>query len=178
MQRVIQQNSTGCGLACVAMLVGNIEYETVRDRARDVLPRLFNDGFGRPRGQGYSLWTCTWHLRELLRLYDLRWKYTVTCNERMRDQRMRFEDFAEYMTTRTRANGRNAIVATHRKNHAGELGGQPVDNENDGCHWVVWDGEQCCIHDPREPPYPNIRPWFYMYVVDRRVSRSRRRRRA
>lgn len=160
MERVIQQNGNGCGLACVAMLAGNIEYEIVRDKAR----ALFNDGFGRPLGRGYNLRTCTWHLRELLGLYDLRLNRYVTCNERMRDQRMRFEDFAEYMTTRTRANGRNAIVATHRRNHAGILGGQPVDNDNDCFHWVVWDGEQCCIHDPRNTPYSNIRPWFYMYV--------------
>ena len=162
MQRVIQQDGTGCGLACVAMLVGE-EYETVREQAINELRGRFNDDFGRRRGRGYSLWTCTWHLRELLRLYDLRLNRSVTCNERMRDQPMRFEDFAEYMT-KTRANGRNAIVATHRKNHAGILGGQPVDNDYDRCHWVVWDGEQCCIHDPRERPYPNIRPWFYMYV--------------
>ena len=102
MQRVIQQDGTGCGLACVAMLVGE-EYETVRDQAINVLPPLFNDDFGRRRGPGYR--TCTWHLRELLRLYDLRLNRSVTCNEWMRDQRMRFEDFAEYMTTRTRANG-------------------------------------------------------------------------
>ena len=163
MERMIQQDGTGCGLACVAMLVGE-EYETVRDQAMDVLPPLFNDGFGRRRGTGYSLWTCTWHLRELLRLYDLRLNRYVPCSEQMRDQRMRFEDFAEYITTQTQANGRNAIVATHRRNHVGKLGGQPVENDNDCCHWVVWDGEQCCIHDPRDPPYPNIRPWFYMYV--------------
>ena len=163
MERVIQQDRTGCGLACVAMLVGE-EYETVRDQAIHVLPEKFNDGFGRRRGRGYSLWTCTWHLRVLLGLYDLRLNRSVTCNEGMRDQRMRFEDFAEYVTTRTRANGRNAIVATHRRNHARILGGQPVDNDNDRFHWVVWDGEQCCIHDPQNPPNPNIRPWFYMYV--------------
>ena len=54
--------------------VGRVEeYETGggrgrgRDRAIDELPRLFNDGFGRRRGPGYSLWTCTWHLRALLK---------------------------------------------------------------------------------------------------------------
>ena len=163
MERVIQQDGTGCGLACVAMLVG-VEYEAAKNMAMDVLPPLFDDDFGRRRGPGYSLWTCIWHLRALLKVYDLRLNRSVTCNEWMRDQRMCFEDFAEYMTMRTRANGRNAIVATHRRNHAGILGGRPVDNDNDCCHWVVWDGEQCCIHDPRNPPYPNIRPWFYMYV--------------
>jgi len=163
MERIIQQDGTGCGLACVAMLVGE-EYETVRDQAIKVLPPLFNDGFGKRRGRGYSLRTCTWHLHELLRPYGLGWKRYVTCNDRMRDQPMRFEDFAEYMTTRTRANGRSAIVATRRRNQAGKLGGQPVDNDNDCCHWVVWDGEQCCIHDPWDPPYSKIHPWFYMYV--------------
>ena len=88
MERMIQQDGTGCGLACVAMLVGE-EYETVRDQAMDVLPPLFNDGFGRRRGTGYSLWTCTWHLRELLRLYDLRLNRYVPCNEQMRDQLQR-----------------------------------------------------------------------------------------
>ena len=163
MERVIQQDGTGCGLACVAMLAGE-KYETVRDKAIDVLPPLFNDDFGRRRGRGYSLWTCTWHLRELLKVYDLRLNRSVTCSERMCDKPMRFDDFSEYMTTRTRANGRSAILATHRRNHARILGGQPVDNDNDCGHWVVWDGEQCCIHDPRDRPYPNIRPWFYMYV--------------
>ena len=57
MERVIQQDGTGCGLACVAMLAGE-KYETVRDKAIDVLPPLFNDDFGRRRGRGYSLWTC------------------------------------------------------------------------------------------------------------------------
>lgn len=159
MERIIQQDGTGCGLACVAMLVGEV-YETVRDQAM----ARFNDGFGRRRGRGYSLWTCDWHLRELLELYGLRLNRRVTCNERMRDQPMRCEDFAEYITKRTRANGRNAIVATHRYNHAGILGGQPVDNDNDCCHWVVWDGEQCCIHDPQKRPNSNIIPWYYMYV--------------
>ena len=163
MERIIQQDGTGCGIACVAMLVGE-EYETVRDQAIKVLPPLFNDGFGKRRGGKYSLRTCDYHLHELLGRYGLGWKYTVTCKEWMRDQPMRFEDFARYITKKTKANGRNAIVATHRRNHAGILGGQPVDNDKDRCHWVVWDGEQCCIHDPQNPPNPNIRPWFYMYV--------------
>ena len=163
MERVMQRDKTGCGLACVAMLAGR-RCEIVRHKAVDVLPPLFNDDFGRRRGRGYSLWTCTWHLRELLEVYDLRLSRFVTCNERMRDQPMRFDECAEYMTTRTRANGRNAIVATHRRNQAGILDGQPVDNDNDRYHWVVWDGEHYCIHDPRYPPYPNIRPWFYMFL--------------
>ena len=163
MERVIQQDGTGCGLACVAMLSGRT-YETVRDKAMDVLPPMFNDGFGRRRGRGYSLWTCPWHLRALLKVYGCRLNRVVTCNDQVRDQRMRFEDFAEYMTTRPRASGRNAILATHRRNDKGILGGQPVDGDSDPCHWVVWDGAQRCVHDPRNPPYVNVRPWFYMYV--------------
>lgn len=159
MERVKQQDGTGCGLACIAMLTEE-NYRTVKQKAMD-LPLY--DGFGNRRGRGYSCWTSSRDLRNLLEIYGLQLSRVVTFNAQMLEQPMHLEEFAVHMTRL--ANGRNAIVATHRRNGAGILGeGKPADN--DSWHWIVWDGERRCIHDPRVPPRKRvIRPWFYMYVV-------------
>ena len=155
MERVQQLDGTGCGLACVATLTGE-SYETVKQQAMR-LP-LYN-GFGQQR----SYWTDSPDLRKLLNVYSLKLGRVVRFNEKRLDQRMGLKDFAKHMTWL--ANGRNAIVATHRRNPDGILGrGEPTDN--DSWHWIIWDGGQRCIHDPRDPPRTrDIRPFFYMYVV-------------
>src|SRR4051812_3845201 len=39
--------------------------------------------------------------------------------------------------------------------------------ENGTWHWVVWDGKQKCVHDPRDPPYK--RSVFSSYLPVRKV---------
>ena len=159
MERGEQQDGTGCGLACIAILTRE-SYRAVKQQAMD-LPLY--DGFGNRRGRGDSCWTSARDLRQLLDVYGLHLNRVVTFDAQVLDQPMRLEKFAVHMTRL--AKGRNAIVATHRRNRAGILGeGQPADD--DSWHWIVWDGKQCCIHDPRDPPRKRvIRPWVYMYVV-------------
>lgn len=159
MEQVQQLDGTGCGLACIATLTGE-SYQMVKQQA---LSLPLYDGFGNRQGRGCSCWTSAQDLRTLLNVYGLQLGRVVWLNAQMLDQCMRLNEFAEHM--KRRANGRNAIVATHRRSPAGILGGgEPTDD--DSWHWIVWDGEQCCIHDPRDPPRKrNIRPSFYMYVV-------------
>ena len=141
MERVQQLDRTGCGLACVATLTGE-SYETVKQQAMR-LP-LYN-GFGQQRNYR----TDSPDLRKLVDVYSLQLGRVVWFNAQVFDQRMSLKDFAKHMTRL--AKGRNAIVATHYQN-------------NGNWHWIVWDGEKCCIHDPRDPPYKTVRPSFYMYV--------------
>ena len=159
MERVQQLDGTGCGLACIATLTEK-SYQTVKQQAMN-LP--LHHGFGNRQGRGCGCWTSTQDLRTLLKVYGLQLRPKVWFNAQMLDHCMRLSDFAEYM--KGRAKGRNAIVATHRQNTDGILGGgEPQDY--DSWHWIVWDGRQCCIHDPRDPPRKrDIRPSFYMYVV-------------
>lgn len=162
MQRVQQLDGTGCGLACIAMLTGE-SYQKVKQRAMR-LPLY--DGFGNRRGRGCSCWTSARNLRVILQVYGFQLRRMVAFNAEMLDQRMSLEAFAPHMTML--ANGRNAIVATHRRNCDGIGKGEPS-YHYDSWHWLVWDAEQRRIHDPRDPPrIRDIRPWFYMYVVRRR----------
>ena len=141
MERVEQPNATACGIACVAMLVGK-SYDTVLKKAKKL--NLY-DGFGRRRNYR----TCARHLRQLGRAYGLRLGRKVKFDRRIRHKRVKLADFSSYM--KGKKPGRHAIVATHRK--------------DDGWHWVVWDGEQCCVLDPRKSPRKRIIcPWYYLRV--------------
>ncbi|WP_341678703.1 cysteine peptidase family C39 domain-containing protein [Niveibacterium sp. SC-1] len=63
MRRVIQEDSTGCGLACVAMLAGR-SYQAVKKQAHSVLKTW-------PRGPR-SFYTTKSHLKALLAEYGVR----------------------------------------------------------------------------------------------------------
>jgi ABC-type bacteriocin/lantibiotic exporter with double-glycine peptidase domain len=61
MKRIIQEDKTGCGLACIAMIAKNVTYSSVKKRA------VNKYGFD-PNG---VLYTQTNHLRELLEEYGV-----------------------------------------------------------------------------------------------------------
>ena len=141
MDRVEQPVTTACGLACVAMLAEKT-YGAVKTKAM----RLdLYDGFGNRR----NFRTRPRHLRRLASAYRLCLGRKVKFDRAMRHNPMTLEDFARYM--KDKEPGSHAIVATHKK--------------EDEWHWVVWDGEQCCVLDPKKRPRKRIiRPWYYLVV--------------
>ncbi|NML29020.1 cysteine peptidase family C39 domain-containing protein [Zoogloea dura] len=62
MKRVIQEDSTGCGLACIAMIVGT-RYKTIKKQAHELL----HDWPSRSR----SFYTEAAHLKTLLKAHSI-----------------------------------------------------------------------------------------------------------
>ena len=123
-------------------MVAGKGYEAVRRKATRL--NLY-DGFGKRR----NFRTYARDLRRLGRAYGFRLGRKVKLDRRHRHQRMTLDEFASYMMAKEP--GKDAIVATHRK--------------DDEWHWVVWDGGQCRVLDPRKPPRKRvIRPWYYLRV--------------
>ncbi|GAA5172399.1 cysteine peptidase family C39 domain-containing protein [Viridibacterium curvum] len=74
MKRVIQEDSTGCGLACIAMMVGT-RYKTIKKQAHELL----HDWPSGPR----SFYTEPTHLKTLLKAHSIEYgHYRRTSNWR------------------------------------------------------------------------------------------------
>lgn len=142
MQRVVQKHSTGCGIACIAVLTGK-SYDTVLEEAKNTLSvsGRGRNGFRTRRGQ----------LRCLAKAYRLK----LGCKTKFDNERNRsIADFENDMNGQDI--GCHAIFAINRRKGAHEW------------HWVVWDNAAGRILDPRKKPDDEFRPWYYMRVARKR----------
>ena len=147
MRHIVQENSTGCGLACIAMLAGK-KYNTVRIKAEKVLTNsdAHPGGFGHKKNHR----TTNSDVRKLGAAYGLRIGHKVKFERPIRHQKRKISSFFNNYMTEKKLNT-HAIVATHRKS-------------NGDWHFVVWDNENGRILDPRKRPLDTIRAWFYLRV--------------
>ena len=147
MRRIVQEDGTGCGLACIAMLAGK-KYKTIRKTAKKEL----SDSAAHPHGFGYRrrYYTTNSDVRKLAARYGLCVGRKVKFERQIRHRKRKISSsFNAYMIEK-RLNS-HAIVATHRKS-------------NGYWHFVVWDNDKGQILDPRKKPPDTIYPWYYLRV--------------
>ena len=142
MVRVKQEDRTGCGLACIAMLAGK-RYATVRAKAMTIREDLGEGCFGKRRN--FKLWS-----RDLKKLAK-EFEFCLGRKARFRDPTpMSLDNFTSFMNDLKL--GCDAVLAVNPQK-IGEW------------HWVVWDCERGRVLDPKEPPCRlRIRPWYYLPV--------------
>lgn len=144
---VKQQDATGCGLACIAMLARK-RYATVRTKAMENKTEL-REGFGKRGNFNTGLndlgSIAGWFELSLVRRVMFRDQTTTS-----------IENFTNFVNDL--ALGCNAILAINRR------------QQGEKWHWVVWDSERGRVLDPMNDqvctrgPYIRIRPWYYLRV--------------
>ena len=114
MRCIVQENGTGCGLACIAMLAGK-KYETVRKTAEKVL----SDSAAYPNGFGYrrSYYTTNSDVRKLAAHYGFRVGHQVKFERAIRHKQRKISSFFNNYMVEKRLNS-HAIVATHLRRMA------------------------------------------------------------
>ena len=142
---VKQEDKTGCGLACIAMLAGK-RYATIRARAMTIREDLC-EGFGKRR----NFKTRPSDLKKLAKEFELCLGRKVQFPD---PKPMNIENFTRFMNDLEL--GCDAVLA---------INPNPRKNGEWHWHWVVWDCERGRVLDPKEPPYRRrIRPWYYLPV--------------
>lgn len=137
--RLAQQHTTGCGIACIAMLARK-NYAAALKKAEEILP----DDFGYRR----NFRTTASCLRQLAATYG----FTVGRKVRFRDvRRMKLRNFECYMIKRR--SSCHAIVAVN------------PNTDRTRWHWVLWDYERRRILDPKDPPYKMITPFYDLKIT-------------
>ena len=136
LMRVVQEDRSGCGIACIAMVAGT-DYASVRQHLVD-LPGFQGNG-------NFETYDC--HLRQLLRKH---YGLELACRVNFEHRARRVDRFEEYM--RGKRLKSHAILAVNPRCHGGKW------------HWIVWDDVQCRVLDPKTPPYTMISPLYYLKV--------------